>query len=37
MMRLRRRLREVGLGDLISIIRNRGYGAELPKANGASA
>jgi DNA-binding response OmpR family regulator len=37
MMRLRRRLREVGLADLISIVRNRGYGAELPKANGASA
>jgi DNA-binding response OmpR family regulator len=37
MMRLRRRLREVGLADLISIVRNRGYGAQLPKANGASA
>jgi DNA-binding response OmpR family regulator len=36
MMRLRRRLREVGLDSLITIVRNRGYGAELPKlgANG---
>jgi DNA-binding response OmpR family regulator len=31
MMRLRRRLREVGLEGLITIVRNRGYGAELPK------
>jgi DNA-binding response OmpR family regulator len=31
MMRLRRRLREVGLEGLISIVRNRGYGAELPR------
>ena len=30
MMRLRRRLIEVGLGGLITIIRNRGYAAELP-------
>lgn len=29
MMRLRRRLREVGLGNLITIVRNRGYGADL--------
>src|SRR5437879_1375709 len=38
MMRLRRRLREVGLDGLITIVRNRGYGAELPKmsANGQS-
>lgn len=31
MMRLRRRLGEVGLGGLITIVRNRGYGAELPR------
>jgi DNA-binding response OmpR family regulator len=31
MMRLRRRLREVGLEGLITIVRNRGYGADLPK------
>ncbi|TME57931.1 MAG: hypothetical protein E6I58_04230 [Chloroflexi bacterium] len=35
MMRLRRRLREVALEGLITIVRNRGYGAELPKPNGA--
>jgi len=36
MMRLRRRLREVGLDGLITIVRNRGYGADLPRtsANG---
>lgn len=28
MMRLRRRLREVGLEGLIAVVRNRGYGAE---------
>lgn len=32
MMRLRRRLAEVGLGGLITIVRNRGYAAELPLA-----
>lgn len=32
MMRLRRRLREIDLEGLITIVRNRGYGAELPKA-----
>src|SRR5258707_1680998 len=31
MMRLRRRLREGGLESLIHNLRNRGYGAELPK------
>ncbi|HEV3102293.1 MAG TPA: winged helix-turn-helix domain-containing protein [Candidatus Dormibacteraeota bacterium] len=31
MMRLRRRLHEVGLDGLITIVRNRGYGADLPK------
>jgi DNA-binding response OmpR family regulator len=31
MMRLRRRLKEVGLDNLITIVRNRGYGAELPR------
>ena len=31
MMRLRRRLREVGLEGLITIVRNRGYGADLPR------
>lgn len=31
MMRLRRRLREVGLDGLITIVRNRGYGADLPR------
>jgi DNA-binding response OmpR family regulator len=31
MMRLRRRLHEVGLEGLITIVRNRGYGAELPR------
>ena len=30
MMRLRRRLGEVGLSSMITIVRNRGYGAELP-------
>jgi DNA-binding response OmpR family regulator len=30
MMRLRRRLIEVGLDGLITIVRNRGYAAELP-------
>jgi DNA-binding response OmpR family regulator len=30
MMRLRRRLGEVGLASMITIVRNRGYGAELP-------
>jgi len=29
-MRLRRRLGEVGLSSMITIVRNRGYGAELP-------
>lgn len=33
MMRLRRRLREVGLEGLITIVRNRGYGAELPRSS----
>ncbi|OLC24398.1 MAG: hypothetical protein AUG06_10610 [Actinobacteria bacterium 13_1_20CM_2_65_11] len=33
MMRLRRRLREVGLAGLITIVRNRGYGAELPRSS----
>ncbi len=32
MMRLRRRLQEVGLEGLITIVRNRGYGAELPRS-----
>ncbi|HEV2140443.1 MAG TPA: winged helix-turn-helix domain-containing protein [Candidatus Dormibacteraeota bacterium] len=32
MMRLRRRLTEIGLEGLITIVRNRGYGAELPKS-----
>lgn len=31
MMRLRRKLREVGLDDLITILRNRGYAVELPE------
>jgi len=31
MMRLRRRLTEVGLEGLITILRNRGYAAELPR------
>jgi DNA-binding response OmpR family regulator len=31
MMRLRRRLAEVGLEGLITIVRNRGYAAELPR------
>jgi DNA-binding response OmpR family regulator len=35
MMRLRRRLREVGLEHLIIILRNRGYGAELPRPSAA--
>jgi len=30
MMRLRRRLQTVGLEGLITIMRNRGYAAELP-------
>ncbi len=34
MMRLRRRLHEVGLDGLITILRNRGYGADLPKTAG---
>lgn len=34
MMRLRRRLREVGLEGLIGVVRNRGYGAE-PRRPGA--
>ena len=33
MMRLRRRLREVALEGLITIVRNRGYGAELPRSS----
>lgn len=33
MMRLRRRLQEVGLEGLITIVRNRGYAAELPGLN----
>lgn len=32
MMRLRRRLSQIGLEGLITIVRNRGYGAELPKS-----
>jgi DNA-binding response OmpR family regulator len=32
MMRLRRRLSEIGLEGLITIVRNRGYGAELPRS-----
>jgi DNA-binding response OmpR family regulator len=32
MMRLRRRLSEIGLKGLVTIVRNRGYGAELPKS-----
>lgn len=31
MMRLRRRLREIGLEGLITIVRNRGYGAQPPR------
>ncbi len=30
MMRLRQRLREIGLEDIITLVRNRGYGAEPP-------
>lgn len=31
MMRLRQRLRQIGLDDVITVVRNRGYGAELPR------
>ena len=34
-MRLRNRLREVGLGEVITVIRNRGYGIAATLAVGA--